>query len=82
MRPSEVDFQLLYELVQSIPEYMSISSIELEPTYRIHTVSDYNIVEMVRRDQSLKNLQTQIKRLQKSEKQALKGEGTRSKLKQ
>ena len=45
MRPQEINFDLLYQMIFSVPDYMNISSIELEPTMRIHMTSDLNIIK-------------------------------------
>ncbi|WP_308567858.1 hypothetical protein [uncultured Eubacterium sp.] len=49
-------------MIFSVPDYMNISSIELEPTMRVHITSDLNIIKEVQFEQSNKELQRLIKR--------------------
>ena len=62
MRPQEINFDLLYQMIFSVPDYMNISSIELEPTMRIHMTSDLNIIKSMEFESSNKELQRLIKR--------------------
>lgn len=62
MRPRDIDFNLLYQMVFSVPDYMNISSIEFEPTIRINFSSDLNIIKEVEWEQSNFELQRLIKR--------------------
>lgn len=62
MRPQEINFDLLYQMIFSVPDYMNISSIELEPTMRIHMTSDLNIIKGMEFESSNKELQRLIKR--------------------
>ena len=62
MRPQEINFDLLYQMIFSVPDYMNISSIELEPTMRIHMTSDLNIIKGMEFESSNKDLQRLIKR--------------------
>ena len=49
-------------MIFSVPDYMNISSIELEPTMRIHMTSDLNIIKGMEFESSNKELQRLIKR--------------------
>lgn len=62
MRPCDIDFDLLYQMIFSVPDYMNISSIELEPTMKVHITSDLNIIKDVQFEHSNKELQRLIKR--------------------
>lgn len=61
MQPKDIDFDKLYQMIFSVPDYMSITGIDLEPTMRVHIVSDLNIISDMEYYESNKELQRLIK---------------------
>lgn len=61
MQPKDIDFDRLYQMIYSVPEYMNITGIDFEPTMRIHIVSDLNIIQSAEFEHSNRELQNIIK---------------------
>lgn len=61
MQPKDIDFDRLYQMIYSVPEYMNITGIDFEPTMRIHIVSDLNIIQSAEFEYSNRELQNIIK---------------------
>ncbi len=67
MQPKDIDFDKLYQMIFSVPDYMSITGIDLEPTMRVHIVSDLNIISDMEYYESNKELQRLIHLAQSQE---------------
>lgn len=67
MQPKDIDFDTLYQMIFSVPEYMSITGIDFEPTMRVHIVSDLNIIRDMEFYESNKELQRLIHMAQSQE---------------
>ncbi len=67
MQPKDIDFNKLYQMIFSVPDYMSITGIDFEPTMRVHIVSDLNIISDMEFYESNKELQRLIHMAQNQE---------------